>query len=128
MKLQRLALVLSVVNLVLLVLWTRGGASAPALRARTVELVDAAGVVRSRLGVEPDGEVVFRLFDENGTIRVKLGAGDDGSGLVLLDEETEPGVQILARRAATGERPATTSVTLTGAGGRRRAITPSSSE
>ena len=130
MKMQRVALVLLVLNLVLLaLLLTQQRASAaqaiePVLRARTLELVDAHGRVRSRLNVESGGEVVFRLFDQTGTIRVKLGAGEGGSGLVLNDETTEPGVHIVARRAAIPGRPKTTSITLTGAGERQRVITP----
>ncbi|HEY7461005.1 MAG TPA: hypothetical protein VIC59_03915 [Gemmatimonadota bacterium] len=69
--------------------------------------------------VEPDGEVAFRLLDQNGTIRVKLGASEDGSGLLLLDETTEPGVHVVARRAGTAVRPTTTSLTLNGVEGRR---------
>jgi hypothetical protein len=45
-----------------------------------------------------------------------------GSGLVLLDEATQPGVQIIARRIGTVERPTTTGVTLTGADGQPRVI------
>lgn len=129
MKMQRFAPVLLIMNLVLLALvFTQRQSSAaqaiePVLRARTLELVDARGRVRSRLNVEPGGEVVFRLFDQTGTIRVKLGAGEDGSGLVLNDETTEPGVHIIARRAPLPERQ-TTSITLTGAGGRQRVVTP----
>ena len=129
MKMQRFALALLVVNLVLLALFfTRQRASAaqaiePILRARTLELVDTHGRVRSRLSVESDGEVIFRLFDQAGTIRVKLGASESGSGLLLADETTEPGVHIIARRASlTGRK--TTGITLTGAAGRQRVITP----
>ena len=74
---------------------------APVLRARAIELVDDRGVVRAQLDVESSGEVVFRLRDASGTIRVKLGASEEGSGLVLLDESTEPGVHMLAKRAGT---------------------------
>ncbi|MEX0765597.1 MAG: hypothetical protein WD140_02210 [bacterium] len=125
MKTQRLALALAAINLVLLfLLLTRTGPTAaqsvtPTLRARVIELVDERGRVRSRLNVESGGEVVLRLFDQTGTIRVKLGAGVDGSGLVLEDETTEPGVHIIARRKGTAARPNTTSITLTGANGRR---------
>jgi len=35
-----------------------------------------------------------------------------------------PGVQIIARRAATADRPATTRINLTGADGQQRTITP----
>ena len=71
------------------------------LRAQALELVDDRGRVRSRLNVEPGGEVVLRLLDENGTIRVKLGADEDGSGLLLANDATEPGVHILANGAGT---------------------------
>ena len=75
---------------------------APALlRARAIELVDARGQVRAQLKVESSGEVVLRLRDEQGRIRAKLGADEDGSGLLLLNERTEPGVQILAKRTGT---------------------------
>ena len=129
MKTQRFALVLLVLNLVFLALFltqrraAAGQAVASVLRVRTLELVDGHGRVRSRLNVESDGEVIFRLFDHTGTIRVKLGASESGSGLLLTDETTEPGVQILARRAPLAGRK-TTSITLTGADGRQRVIAP----
>ena len=66
------------------------------LRARTIELVDARGQVRAQMKVERNGEVVFRLRDQDGAVRVKLGASRAGSGLLLLNEATEPGVQALA--------------------------------
>jgi hypothetical protein len=76
--------------------------TAPAvLRAQTIELVDRGGRVRAQLKVEPGGQVVLRLRDEAGRVRVKLGADEAGSGLVLMDEDTEPGVQALATRSAT---------------------------
>ncbi|MEX2273587.1 MAG: hypothetical protein WD690_19130 [Vicinamibacterales bacterium] len=135
MKLQRAALALTVVNLVLLVLILAGrlptaAAAAPSqdvvpvVRTHRLELVDERGQIRSRLNVEPEGEVVFRLVDRTGTIRVKLGADQRGSGLLLLDEATEPGVHIIARRTGTTERQTTTSVTLRGADGQQRVIKP----
>ena len=96
----------------------------PVLRGRALELVDEAGQVRSRINVEQDGEVVLRLIDRKGTIRVKLGAGEGGSGLLLLDEATEPAVQMIARRSGTSNRPTTTSITLRGSGGEPRVIKP----
>ena len=96
----------------------------PVLRGRALELVDEAGQVRSRINVEPDGEVVLRLIDRKGTIRVKLGASERGSGLLLLDEATEPAVHVIARRTGTAERPTTTSVTLRGSDGEERVIRP----
>lgn len=130
MQRPRLTIVLTAINLLLLLLMlVLGGRPAaetsPAvLRGRALELVDDGGQVRSRLTVEPSGEVVLRLLDKNGTIRVKLGAGEDGSGLVLLDEVTEPAIHVIARRTGTPERPTTTSITLKGADGRPRVIKP----
>jgi hypothetical protein len=130
MRMQRLAVGLTLVNFLLLLLTgvQAGPMTAqsvtPVLRGRVLELVDDRGQVRARLNVEAGGEVLLRLLDENGTIRVKLGAGEDGSGLVLNDETTEPGVHIIARRTLTDERPNTTSITLRGADGRQRVIRP----
>jgi len=127
---QRLAIVVTVVNLVLLLVVLShdravvAQGNAPVLRGQGLELVDAAGQVRAQFSIESDGEVLFRMRDAAGTIRVKLGAGDYGSGLLLIDEATEPGVQIIARRSATSTRPTTTSINLTGADGQRRTITP----
>jgi hypothetical protein len=141
MKTERLALALMAANLLLLILVfangvpsaARGAAQAsasleeavvPVLRGRALELLDDHEQVRARISMEPGGETVLRLLDENGTIRVKLGAGENGSGLLLLDEETEPGVHLIARRAGTITTPTTTSLTLRGAEGRQRVIEP----
>lgn len=78
-----------------------GGQPAPAvLQAQAIELVDGKGQVRAQLNVSGD-EVVFRLRDKNGVIRTKLGADESGSGLLLNDNNTEPGVHILATRRRT---------------------------
>jgi hypothetical protein len=107
MKMNQLAVTLTIINLMLLVIIllqdpiTTPSANADVLRAGAIELIDERGQVRARLNVEPDGEVVFRLLDGEGTIRVKLGASKDGSGLLLLNELTEPGIQLLANRDST---------------------------
>jgi hypothetical protein len=75
--------------------------SADVLRVKAIELVGESGKVRARLNVEESGEVVFRMLDETGTIRVKLGASESGSGLVLLNEKTEPGIQLLSGQSGT---------------------------
>lgn len=127
---NRFAILVTTVNLVLLVVLLNQDRPAVAqgddsvLRGRSLELVDTTGQIRAEFKVEPNGEALFRMRDSKGTIRVKLGAGDDGSGLLLIDETTEPGVQIIARRSATADRPATTRIDLTGASGQRRTITP----
>lgn len=120
MKIQRIALLLTVVNLGLLLTALTQAPSAPAdpsIRARALELVDERGQVRARLGVESSGEVVFRLLDDKGTIRVKLGAGRDGSGLLLANDATEPGVHLLAKADGSSLR-------LANKDGREQVITP----
>src|SRR2546425_9443969 len=130
MKIQRLVVPLTLVNLVVLLLTAAQAGSisrevaTPILRAHAIELVDDRGQVRSRLEVKPGGEVVLQLFDQKGIIKVKLGAGEDGSGLFLADETTQSGVQIIARQTGTSEKPKTTSITLTGKSGQPRLITP----
>jgi len=123
MSIQRIAVGLTVINLVLLLSTlapARSGrvqAVTPVLRGRALELIDERGQIRSRLNVESNGEVVFRLLDQKGTIRVKLGAAEAGSGLLLVNDATEPGVHILAQ--ATGS-----SLRLANKDGRERVITP----
>ena len=60
---------------------------------------------------------MFRLRDAQGSIRVKLGATADGSGLLLLDDRTEPAVHLLA--ASTG-----TTLTLAEEGKEKRVFRP----
>jgi hypothetical protein len=142
MTAQRLVVALTAANLIILVVSlgkvapstaqaegtsveqqsSRDQAVVPVLRGRALELLDDRGQVRSRINVEPNGDVVLRLLDKNGTIRVKLGASENGSGLVLLDKATEPGVHIKAGRNAEGA--STTSLTLRGTGGQERVIKP----
>jgi hypothetical protein len=61
------------------------------------ELVDKKGQQRASIKVEENGEVVLKLLDDKGTIRVKLGADKGGSGLVLLDDSTNPGFHASAK-------------------------------
>ena len=80
----------------------QNAANAPSvLRAQLIELVDAQGITRAQFKVEPSGEAVFRMRDQKGNIRVKLGAAEDGSGFLLLDDQTEPGVHMLAKSTGT---------------------------
>jgi hypothetical protein len=122
-KIQLLAISLAAINLVLLLfILTQARPTvaqdvAPVLRAQTIELVDEQGQIRAQLDTESGGEVVFRLRDAQGNIRVKLGAAEDGSGLLLLDETTEPGVQMLVK-------PTGATLTLTGQDGQQRLIKP----
>jgi hypothetical protein len=104
MKTQRLALVLTVINLVTLIFIvahlrpaTAEGV-APVLRGRSLEIVDDQGKVRASIKLHPadptfkmpDGKtgypetVMFRLIDANGRPEVKLGASEQGGGLGLI--------------------------------------------
>lgn len=108
MRYQRVAVVVSVVNVLLLVFLlaqarsSAGSDVAPVLRARAIELVDESGKVRAQLNIESNGEAVFRLRDQKGTIRAKFGAGEDGSGISLMDDRTEATVQIKANKNGSG--------------------------
>jgi hypothetical protein len=61
--------------------------------------------------------VIFRLRDEKETIRVKLGASEEGSGLLLINDLTEPDVHLLAKQDDT-------SVTITNQSGAEQVIKP----
>lgn len=87
------------------------------LRARAFELVDEEGKIRASINVETNGDAVFRMRDRQGTIRVKIDAKEAGSGLLLLDDSTNPGVHVLANREGTV-------MTLISKDGRKRVIEP----
>ena len=106
MTFARLAVPLAAICLlsvaVLLVDRPAGAERVPSvLRARAIEIVDGRGQVRAQIKIERNREVVFRLRDRDGNVRVKLGANRTGSGLLLLNEATEPGVQALAGTTGT---------------------------
>ena len=138
MKIQRLALLLTVSNLILLIVnlsQLRPAAAqgaqdvAPVLRGRAFEIVDDHGRLRAEIKVlpaqptfkMPDGTtgypeaVQLRLFSSKGGPNVKLVATEDGSGLVLDGESGY--VQTLAR----GTNPF---VKLVNKDGRQRSIRP----
>jgi hypothetical protein len=112
MRTQKLALIVTLMNLALLAfLFARGHRvsaqeAATVLRGRALEIVDDRGKVRARIDIEPattkDGKtypesVVFRMTDPAGRIRVKLGADQDGCGLMLANDSQQPGVHLLAK-------------------------------
>jgi DNA/RNA endonuclease YhcR with UshA esterase domain len=129
MKYQRLSILLAVANALLLLFLSsqylpKAQTDTGVLRGRVLELVDDQGQIRAQINLESDGQVVLRLRDEAGNIRVKLGADENGSGLILMDEETEAALQMIARQTSTQERPLTTSITLR-TKTQERTITPS---
>jgi hypothetical protein len=124
MNTNRLAVALTVINLILLIVVIAqsrriANQTIPdVLRVRAFELVDENGRVRAQLNIdETNGEVIFRLRDEKETIRVKLGASAEGSGLLLINDLTEPGVHLLAKQDDT-------SLTLTDQSGAKQVIKP----
>ncbi len=115
MKTQRIALALTLINLIVILFI----AASPQkenfdrITVKEFEMIDQNGKQRALIKVEPDGEIVFRLRDSQGNVRVKLGAGNDGSGLVLLDDQTNPGVHALAKKDKAF-------ITVTGKDGKKR--------
>ena len=124
MNTNRPALILTVINFILLIAVLAQSRIIATqripevLRVRAFQLVDENGEVRAQFNVDgTSGEVIFRMMDQQGTIRVKLGASEDGSGLVLLNDLTEPGVHILAQQGNT-------SLTITNQSGAKQVIEP----
>ncbi|GMW01667.1 MAG: hypothetical protein AMXMBFR84_28040 [Candidatus Hydrogenedentota bacterium] len=126
MKVYSLPIAVTALNIaVFAATFFQGGAAAAkakfdpeVLRAQTIELVAPDGTVRAQLKVEDSGEAVFRMRDSKGTVRMKIGANEDGSGLALMNEETEPGVHMLAKRDKGS------SITLTEADGKQTVLKP----
>lgn len=97
---------MTLVNLAAMGAVLSGAASPPqpapeVIRAQRLELVDAKGVVRGSFRTEADGNAVFRIMSERGEIRVKIGGDDKGSGIVLMNDDTAPGVHMLAKQAGS---------------------------
>ena len=112
MKTQRLAIGLTIVNLMLLIFllaqirWAGAQNVAPVLRGRALEIVDAQGRVRAEIlvyGPEKVGSklfpetVLFRMADQNRRPVVKFTASENGSALGLSDD-ANGGVELHANR------------------------------
>ena len=105
MTTQRIAIVLTVINVVVLAFAlaqlhpSEAQGSAPVLRGRALEIVDKEGRVRASITVHPEGPrvpvpdgntypetVVLRLVDPNGHPSVKLAGSVQGAGLALIGD------------------------------------------
>ena len=122
MTIKNFPVIITIINFILLLIFLGGfrsfaGEDESFLRIQGLELVDKNGIVRSSLKIESEGEVVLRFFDEKGTIRFKAGASEKGSGLLLLNNSTDPGIQILAKESRT-------SLKLTAQNGKEKLIEP----
>ena len=111
MKLQRIAVGLTVINLALMIFllaqFRKANADeiAPVLRGRALEIVDTQGRVRANISVFPpttvNGKnypetVLFRLSDPKNGPAVKLTAAEDGSVLWMSDD-ADGGISLHAR-------------------------------
>ena len=67
------------------------------IRAKLIELVAPDGKVVGQLHTSDDGSANLRLRNGSGEVRVKIGASKDGAGLVLLDNNTQPGITLYAK-------------------------------
>jgi hypothetical protein len=135
MKIQRLLIALTVVNLVLLVLslaQSRPLAApgvAPVLRGRALEIVDDQGRVRASIQVLPartqkDGEpsfetVLLRLITEKGRPSVKIASSEQSAGLALVGPSNTKDTYV--RLGAEGT---TSSLKLKNEDGREQIIKP----
>jgi hypothetical protein len=144
MKVQRLLIALTVLNLGLLMFLlaqievrflgfrfllrpVEVNSVGAVLRGRGLEITDDAGRIRASIKIQPasvmpDGAtypetVLLRLIDSQGRPNVKLAATEDGSVLSLGGESDPAHAQIAARGA-------TTSLTLSNKDGQRQLIKP----
>ena len=112
MKIQRIAIGLTVINLLLLMFLlaqirrTTAQDIVPVLRGRALEIVDGQGRVRAEILVHGpervDGKlypetVLFRMTDQNRRPVVKFTAAENGSALGLFDD-SQGRVQLNAKR------------------------------
>jgi hypothetical protein len=136
MKVQRVAIVLTVINLLLFVFAlaqfspTVAQGVAPVLRGRALQIVDDEGRIRASISVLPAGPsvpvpdgrtypetVILRLIDPNGHPTVKLSASVQGSGIFLGGDSDLTYVVLKAEGAES-------SLNLLSKGGHQRIITP----
>lgn len=116
MKIQRIAIALTVINLVIMMILLSKINFATAqpeqkklqvLRGSGLEIVDSLGKVRASISfhaaVEKDGVtypagILLRLIDSKGQPSVKIGAAEDGAG-ISLSNELQGYVQVLAKES-----------------------------
>ena len=135
MKVQRLPIVLALVNLALLIFTVAQMRSAAAesvpqvVRARALEIVDERGRVRASLNVlpaktEPNGEayaetVLLRLITERGRPSVKIGASERAAGISLTGPSNTKQTWVILEAKGTA-----TSLRLKNEDGREQIVAP----
>lgn len=111
MKIQRIAIAVTIINLALTIFLlaqlrsTQASDVTPVLRGRALEIVDSQGRIRASISVEKPVTVDSKFYPETVLLRltdpkngpvVKLTAAGNGSALGLSDD-AEGGVHISAR-------------------------------
>lgn len=135
MKIQRLLIVLTLVNLVLLIVTlaqmrpAEAQTEAPMLRGRGLQIVDERGKVRASIQVlpastqkngEPSAEtVLLRLITEKGRPSVKISASEQSAGLALAGPSNTEHTYV-----TLGAKGTTSSLTLKNEDGREQVIKP----
>lgn len=116
MKMQRVLVGLTILNLILLtVILLSGSRQAAVLRGKALEIVDDRGRVRASIKVqeaetfEPTGRrypetVVLRLIDQHGRPEVKIVASVEGGGLSFVGSSDAVRAQLHADRAGSSLR------------------------
>jgi hypothetical protein len=135
MKIQRLLIVLTLVNLALLI-FTLGQmrpaaaqSATPVLRGRALEIVDDHGRVRASIQVLPastqkDGErsaetVLLRLITEKGRPSVKIASSEQAAGMSLAGPSDTKATYLILEAKGTAS-----SLTLKDEDGREQVVKP----
>jgi len=135
MKIQRLLILLTLVNLVLLIVTiaqmrpATAQTVAPMLRGRGLQIVDERGKVRASIQVLPastqaNGElsaetVLLRLITEKGRPSVKIASSEQSAGLALVGPSNTQNTYV-----QLGAKGTISSLTLKNEDGREQIIKP----
>jgi hypothetical protein len=136
MRIQRLLIALTLVNLVVLMfmLMAKPAANAqvvvaPVLRGRSLEIVDDQGRVRASLSVLPAGTsahgdrypetVLLRLITERGRPSVKISTSEEASGVSLAGPSNTRDTYVILETKGT-----TSSLTMKNESGREQIVKP----
>jgi hypothetical protein len=135
MKIQRLLVVLTLVNLALLIVTlaqmrpAAAQATASVLRGRALQIVDERGNIRASIAVLPAGPqkngevsaetVLLRLITEKGRPSVKIAASEQSAGVALVGPTGTKDTYV-----TLGARGTTSSLTLRDEDGREQIIKP----
>jgi hypothetical protein len=116
MKLQRIAIILTVINLVLMVVLLakinpakaqKEGNKLQVLRGSGLEIIDSSGKLRASItfhqpstqnGITYPGGILLRLIDSKGQPVVKIEGSEEGGGL-SFSNESEGYIQVIARES-----------------------------